>query len=170
MPFGVRLNVSRPCQVPTNLLTKDHSTSVATIARLPLVHHLADADFTYENLDIAVWSVVEANIGIVATALATFRPLLSKMGLMVTSVGVSHGHSTGLGDRFQAAKLDKNGSLNSHAIHVTDEYALYDQYYPGRDRNVGIDPDLGAIPAQSRSFRMGFGHNKDAIKVPSTAS
>jgi hypothetical protein len=150
------------------LLTERYSTSVATIARLPLVHHLADADFTYQNLDIGVWSVVEANIAIVATSLATLRPLLTKIGMMTSTIGASHGSSSNRSDRYRPGKLSKSGSLDPNSIHVTDEYSLHDQYYPGRENTPGAFS--GTIPQQPKPFRMGFGHNKDAIKVPSTAS
>ena len=51
------------------------------------MHNLAEADFTYKNLTIAVWSIVEANVAIIATALATLRPLLTKMGVMGSTAG-----------------------------------------------------------------------------------
>lgn len=55
---------------------------MATIARIPYVHRLEDVDFTWENMEIGLWSVIEVGIAIVATGLATLRPLLAKLGLL----------------------------------------------------------------------------------------
>jgi hypothetical protein len=137
-------------------LTGCYSTSVATIARLPEVHHLADADFTYANLTIAVWSIVETNIGIIATGLATFRPLLTKMGIMSSTLSSSQGHNRS----YPMSRVNKGGVIEPN---ISEEDRLYDQYYPAAMRT-------NTLPQKPKPFRMGIGVSKDAIKVPSTAS
>lgn len=141
------------------LLALGSITSVATIARLPEVHNLAEADFTYKNLTIAVWSVVEANVAIIMTALATLRPLMTKIGVMNSSAGQSRGQSSQRS--YHLRGLNKGGSVDPN---ISEEDRLYDQYYPG---------STGAprMPQQPKPYRtLGFGHNKDSVKVPSEAS
>ena len=138
-----------------------YSTSVATIARLPEVHNLAEADFTYKNLTIAVWSIVEANVAIIATALATLRPLMTKMGVMASSMGSTGRAGVSSQRSYRLRAVNKGGSLDPN---VSEEDRLYDQYYPG-----SLGP-RHQMPQQPKPYRMGFGHNKDAVKVPSEAS
>ncbi|KIW00241.1 uncharacterized protein PV09_08133 [Verruconis gallopava] len=136
-----------------SLLALGSVTCVATIARLPEVHNLANADFTYDNLVIAVWSIVEANVAIIATSIATLRPLLTKLGVMDSTVASSHNQSTQRSYRMRNIHKGVEAS-------ISEEDRLYDQYYPGR-----------TMPPQSKSYRMmGIGYPKDSVKVPSTAS
>ncbi|KAJ5238905.1 hypothetical protein N7468_003524 [Penicillium chermesinum] len=50
--------------------------SAAVIIRFPFVKTFANPDFLYSTYQIAVWSNVEAALGITAGSLATLRPLL----------------------------------------------------------------------------------------------
>ncbi|KAL2808339.1 hypothetical protein BJX63DRAFT_439486 [Aspergillus granulosus] len=50
--------------------------SSAVIVRLPFVKTFRDPDFLYATVDIAIWSNIEAGLGITAGSLATLRPLL----------------------------------------------------------------------------------------------
>ncbi|KAJ5990120.1 hypothetical protein N7499_010647 [Penicillium canescens] len=50
--------------------------SSAVIVRIPFVQTFADDDFLYATFEIAVWSNIEAGLGITAGSLATLRPLL----------------------------------------------------------------------------------------------
>jgi hypothetical protein len=52
-----------------------NSASVATIARIPYVHRLQDLDWLYANNELLIWSIVEVGISIIATSIATLRPL-----------------------------------------------------------------------------------------------
>ncbi|KAF3396262.1 hypothetical protein F1880_006897 [Penicillium rolfsii] len=52
--------------------------SAAVIVRFPFVKTFADPDFLYATYQIAVWSNIEAGLGITAGSLATLRPLLRK--------------------------------------------------------------------------------------------
>ncbi|KAJ5506109.1 hypothetical protein N7453_005066 [Penicillium expansum] len=50
--------------------------SSAVIVRIPFVKTFYDRDFLYATYQIAIWSNVEAGLGITAGSLATLRPLL----------------------------------------------------------------------------------------------
>lgn len=55
------------------------SASIATIARLPCIHTLAnEADFLYATSDVAIWSCVEEGLAITACSCATLRPLFRR--------------------------------------------------------------------------------------------
>ncbi|KAF9894161.1 hypothetical protein FE257_009134 [Aspergillus nanangensis] len=49
--------------------------SVAVVIRVPFLHNYADDDFLYSTYQIAIWSVVETGLAIVAGSLVTLRPL-----------------------------------------------------------------------------------------------
>ncbi|KAL4987447.1 hypothetical protein BDW68DRAFT_197426 [Aspergillus falconensis] len=49
--------------------------SVAVVIRLPYLENYADADFLYSTYQIAIWSVVETGLAIIAGSLITLRPL-----------------------------------------------------------------------------------------------
>ncbi|RDW64398.1 uncharacterized protein DSM5745_09809 [Aspergillus mulundensis] len=48
----------------------------AVIVRIPFVQTFSNPDFLYATFEIAIWSNVEAGLGITAGSLATLRPLL----------------------------------------------------------------------------------------------
>ncbi|KAL2869541.1 uncharacterized protein BJX67DRAFT_370757 [Aspergillus lucknowensis] len=50
--------------------------SSAVIVRFPFVKTFRDPDFLYATVEIAIWSNIEAGLGITAGSLATLRPLL----------------------------------------------------------------------------------------------
>ncbi|KAI1378264.1 hypothetical protein F4677DRAFT_389098 [Hypoxylon crocopeplum] len=51
--------------------------STATIVRIPYVWQLTQpGDFMYEFTDVSIWSTVENGLGLVASSVATLRPLL----------------------------------------------------------------------------------------------
>ncbi|KAL4778091.1 hypothetical protein BJX76DRAFT_344165 [Aspergillus varians] len=50
--------------------------SSAVIVRIPYVKTFRDPDFLYATVEIAIWSNIEAGLGITAGSLATLRPLL----------------------------------------------------------------------------------------------
>lgn len=49
--------------------------------RIPFVKRLAiTPDFLFETVDVAIWSVMEPSLGIIAGCVATLRPLFKSMG------------------------------------------------------------------------------------------
>lgn len=73
--------------------------SLATLIRMPFISNLTHTDdFLYATVDIAIWSIVEPGVGIVAACAATFRPLLQPLfrgrpGWFTKTAGYS-GHSS----------------------------------------------------------------------------
>ncbi|KAJ5397612.1 hypothetical protein N7509_005725 [Penicillium cosmopolitanum] len=53
--------------------------SSAVIIRFPFVKTFGDYEFLYSTYQIAIWSNIEAGLGITAGSLATLRPLLRKI-------------------------------------------------------------------------------------------
>jgi hypothetical protein len=49
--------------------------SVAVVIRLPFLENYSDPDFLYSTYQIAIWSVVETGLAIIAGSLITLRPL-----------------------------------------------------------------------------------------------
>ncbi|KAJ5759849.1 P-type ATPase [Penicillium odoratum] len=49
--------------------------SVAVVVRLPFLHYYSDPDFLYSTYQIAIWSLLETGLGIIAGSLVTLRPL-----------------------------------------------------------------------------------------------
>ncbi|KAL5342686.1 hypothetical protein BJX70DRAFT_269101 [Aspergillus crustosus] len=49
--------------------------SVAVIMRLPYLPNYADVDFLYSTYQIAIWSIMETGLAIIAGSLITLRPL-----------------------------------------------------------------------------------------------
>ncbi|OCK74340.1 hypothetical protein K432DRAFT_339104 [Lepidopterella palustris CBS 459.81] len=76
--WNLNMNRLTKCTVVV-LLAFGSVPSIATIARIPYVHFLKDkADFLYSNSEIAIWSIVEVGISLIATSVATLRPLVAK--------------------------------------------------------------------------------------------
>jgi hypothetical protein len=66
----------------------DHRANVATIARMPYIHRLKSLDFLWATTDLAIWSVVEVGISIIAAAATTLRPLFSHTSRFTNSPSV----------------------------------------------------------------------------------
>ncbi|KAJ5960944.1 uncharacterized protein N7479_008094 [Penicillium vulpinum] len=49
--------------------------SVAVICRIPFLRFYADENFLYTTYQIAIWSIIETGLGIIAGSLVTLRPL-----------------------------------------------------------------------------------------------
>jgi len=80
-----RTKISLGCILATGLLA-----GVATMIRIPYIKVLTITDdFLYATTDVAIWSTVEAGLGVVAASAYTLRPLFRSL-LAVTS-RVHHG-------------------------------------------------------------------------------
>ncbi|KAJ5205748.1 hypothetical protein N7491_003627 [Penicillium cf. griseofulvum] len=83
--------------------------SSAVIVRVPFVKTFYDPDFLYATYQIAVWSNVEAGLGITAGSLATLRPLLR----IWTGSRTDPDYSSGFpGGRSRSASRPLGGSEN----------------------------------------------------------
>ncbi|OGE55324.1 hypothetical protein PENARI_c004G06645 [Penicillium arizonense] len=72
-----KLHMKRQTKIAVmGILSMACIASSAVIVRIPFVQTFADDDFLYATFEIAVWSNIEAGLGITAGSLATLRPLL----------------------------------------------------------------------------------------------
>ncbi|TDZ60811.1 hypothetical protein CTRI78_v004697 [Colletotrichum trifolii] len=63
------------------LLSMGMIAGVALIVRIPFVKHLAiSTNFLYETIDIAIWTVLEPALGIIAASVTSLRPLFQNWG------------------------------------------------------------------------------------------
>ena len=83
LPFFIVKDLHMPKRskkLVAGILAFANIACIATIVRMPFIMDLyRDDDFLYETLEIALWSNVEAGIGIAAACMATLRPLLRKV-------------------------------------------------------------------------------------------
>ncbi|KAJ5823052.1 hypothetical protein N7447_005392 [Penicillium robsamsonii] len=83
--------------------------SSAVLVRFPFVQTFRDPDFLYATYQIAIWSNIEAGLGITAGSLATLRPLLR----IWTGSRSDPDYSTGLpGGRSRSASRQLGGGEN----------------------------------------------------------
>ncbi|KAI3401680.1 hypothetical protein diail_9344 [Diaporthe ilicicola] len=81
MLWDVQLN-KRTKFVVALLLGMGAVAGVALLVRIPFVKRLAiSPDFLFETVDVAIWSVMEPSLGIIAGCVATLRPLFKSMGI-----------------------------------------------------------------------------------------
>ncbi|CAG8289227.1 unnamed protein product [Penicillium salamii] len=72
-----KLHMKRQTKIAVmGILSMACIASSAVIVRIPFVSTFADTDFLYATIQIAIWSNIEAGLGITAGSLATLRPLL----------------------------------------------------------------------------------------------
>ncbi|KAG7137234.1 hypothetical protein HYQ45_005385 [Verticillium longisporum] len=68
------------------LLSMGMVAGIALIVRIPFVRHLdISMEFLYATIDVAIWSIMEPALGIIAACTATFRPLFKNWGFGWTS-------------------------------------------------------------------------------------
>lgn len=71
------------CIWSTNRINR---ASVATVIRVTYAKELVDQDeYLYNFYDLAVWSTVECGMALIASSLATLKPLFRKMAIIFTA-------------------------------------------------------------------------------------
>ncbi|KAJ4394185.1 hypothetical protein N0V93_003402 [Gnomoniopsis smithogilvyi] len=81
MLWNVQLN-KRTKVVVALLLGMGSVAGLALLVRIPFVRILAvSPDFLFETIDVAIWSVLEPSLGIMAGCMATMRPLFKGFGI-----------------------------------------------------------------------------------------
>ncbi|KAK0378889.1 integral membrane protein [Colletotrichum limetticola] len=84
LPIALLWNVNlnrRTKALVAVLLSMGMVAGVALIVRIPYVRRLAiSADFLYETIDVAIWSVLEPALGIIAASVTSLRPLFQNWG------------------------------------------------------------------------------------------
>ncbi|KAJ5598108.1 hypothetical protein N7537_008192 [Penicillium hordei] len=105
-----KLHMKRQTKIAVmGILSMACIASSAVIVRVPFVATFYDPDFLYATYQIAVWSNVEAGLGITAGSLATLRPLLR----MWTGSHTDPYYESGFpGGRSRSASRPLGGSAN----------------------------------------------------------
>jgi len=78
--WGVQINM-RTKVIVAFLLSLGMVAGVVLIVRMPYVTKLQPSlEFLYVSIDVAIWSVMEPALGIIAACVATYRPLFKTWG------------------------------------------------------------------------------------------
>ncbi|KAK9424291.1 hypothetical protein SUNI508_13744 [Seiridium unicorne] len=94
--------------------------STATIVRIGyLRYYTITEDYLYNIANIALWSIVESGIGIVAGSLATLRPLLKYIPFMQNTSNSDASKSNKTKQRGQSYKLDSLGRSGNGVLQAT---------------------------------------------------
>ncbi|OHE93040.1 integral membrane protein [Colletotrichum orchidophilum] len=84
LPIALLWNVNlnrRTKALVAVLLSMGMVAGIALIVRIPYVRRLAiSTDFLYETIDVAIWSVLEPALGIIAASVTSLRPLFQNWG------------------------------------------------------------------------------------------
>ncbi|KAF6812717.1 integral membrane protein [Colletotrichum sojae] len=111
LPIALLWNVNlnrRTKALVAVLLSMGMVAGVALIVRIPYVKRLAiSADFLYETIDVAIWSVMEPALGIIAASVTSMRPLFQGWGFGWSS-NSKHSRPSG------AAWPDSEGRPGAH--------------------------------------------------------
>ena len=126
------------------------SGSTASIVRFPYIHQLTKtSDFLWDNTDVSIWSTVEPGIGIVASSMATMRPLFvaffSRSKLFGTTPrGNTYPRNTGQFGFFHERENISVDEIELHSdigktIRVTTTVTNTQSSLPGRNRDAGTN-------------------------------
>ncbi|KAJ5738848.1 hypothetical protein N7493_002003 [Penicillium malachiteum] len=72
--WNLQMN-SRTKVAVSGILSLGAVASVAVVIRMPFLEHYKDTEFLYSTYQIAIWTIIETGLGIVAGSLITLRPL-----------------------------------------------------------------------------------------------
>ncbi|KAM0287677.1 hypothetical protein ACHAQH_000206 [Verticillium albo-atrum] len=132
------------------LLSMGMVAGIALIVRIPFVRHLEiSMEFLYATIDVAIWSIMEPALGIIAACTATFRPLFKNWGFGWTS-----------------KRSNRNGSTYSHGqkgtelwstTHTASSRHQQSQLGPGGDSQMELNNagSVGSMPSSPRDLEHG---------------
>ncbi|CAJ2500575.1 Uu.00g034280.m01.CDS01 [Anthostomella pinea] len=112
--------------------------SVAVIVRFFYIHSWGSADFTWDNLDTAIWTIVEPGLGITAGNLVTLRPILT---IILRTLGLSttpsnyHVSDDAAPRTIGAADQSKGRKASRHSLGFENDVEL-DETQPARNSNA----------------------------------
>ncbi|EAA33496.1 hypothetical protein GE21DRAFT_5286 [Neurospora crassa] len=140
---------SRTKLMVAGILSIGAVASTATIVRIPYVKDLGNqADFLWATSDVAIWSTAETGIGLVASSLATLRPLLR---LFLTKSQLGESTSGGLGTQQFGATTNANGYIRSRTPkNGAEEFGLRNDI--GKGRGVTTVVEAGGSDGTKRSM------------------
>ncbi|XXH04703.1 hypothetical protein Hte_011125 [Hypoxylon texense] len=104
--------------------------SSATIVRIPYIWQLTQpGDFMYEFTDLAIWSTTEIGLGIVASAVATLRPLVRLIFDKSLSSSFSSSSSSRRSSRPFLSSWRTSGTVAVHYRTRSEEQQQQQGYY-----------------------------------------
>ncbi|KAG9242572.1 hypothetical protein BJ878DRAFT_388800, partial [Calycina marina] len=121
MVWDLQMNRSTKISV-ASILAMGAIASTATVIRFPYVASLADTtDFLYATVDLAIWSIVETGLGLIACSAATLRPLARTLFANTSFLGSSgarcgttnHWPSTGGAEGYIRSGADDSYGMRS---------------------------------------------------------
>ncbi|KAM0330486.1 hypothetical protein ACHAQA_003430 [Verticillium albo-atrum] len=93
------------------LLSLGMIAGVALLVRIPYVTRLPPGlEFLYKSIDVAIWSVMEPALGIIAACVATFRPLFKNWGFGWSSQGGGYASGYPSGHHLQLSNTNPSRS------------------------------------------------------------
>ncbi|KAK1566093.1 uncharacterized protein LY79DRAFT_644367 [Colletotrichum navitas] len=108
------------------ILAVGSMASLASVARIPYAKQLLSSpDYLVSFTDLAIWSIVECALGLMATSLATLRPLFVRLNVLVST----HVLST-FQLRSRAAQRSAAARLGSSQAPLEHPTAHYDDVPP----------------------------------------
>ncbi|KAI3532113.1 integral membrane protein [Colletotrichum abscissum] len=120
--WNINLNWRTKAVVAT-LLGMGIAAGVALIIRIPYVRRFdVSADFLYESIDIAIWSVMEPALGIIAASVASLRPLFKSW-------------RSGLSRRTKESRPPGNGWIGASSYRGANE-SSYPSVNSGKSKNL----------------------------------
>ncbi|KAJ5725569.1 uncharacterized protein N7483_006926 [Penicillium malachiteum] len=72
--WNLQMN-SRTKVAVSGILSLGAVASIAVVIRMPFLKHYEDTDFLYSTYQIAIWTIIETGLSIIAGSLITLRPL-----------------------------------------------------------------------------------------------
>ncbi|KAH6679945.1 hypothetical protein F5X68DRAFT_263650 [Plectosphaerella plurivora] len=119
--WHVKIN-GRTKAIVAVLLSLGMIAGIALIVRIPYVTRLPPGlEFIYKSIDVAIWSVIEPAVGIIAACVTTFRPLVRHLGFGWNTTGNTYpsGHvqlSNVHTDRFASRRTITRRSRNQSVL------------------------------------------------------
>ncbi|KAL3443361.1 hypothetical protein BJX65DRAFT_320602 [Aspergillus insuetus] len=131
--------------------------SSAVIVRFPYVKTFRDPDFLYATVEIAIWSNIEAGLGITAGSLATLRPLLRHWLGTTTSDG-DYNNASPFPGRSGSKRISRGTRERAFPLGSLDNSSLQGRLRPDKAvtvTTVHTQNDERDVQAQGLGWRGG---------------
>jgi hypothetical protein len=137
----------------------DYRASTATLVRIPYVWQLTHSvDFLYVFTDFTIWSTVENGVGIIASSIATLRPLFRK------AIDLTRGTSTVPTHLPRYSTTVRRDSVRDTAFHcrgLSQEYDVEKAQKPKKKVSMSEGVHAHVEKPISALVRDGKGKGKD---------
>lgn len=146
------------------LIDSPGSASIATVVRVVYGKELTENnDFLYNFYDLALWSTVECGMALLASSLATLKPLFRRMNMIFTTTRQSS--SRGTGTRPTAAPHPTHPEEELSAVHRTKSNTSFSTYSPRNTSVPNIRPEERTLAGHRThsSFSSTYGPRKMSL-------